>query len=73
MQANFIRRNTDGNSRPKAHCRMVQGAVRQVNAEHTAIYAAKKERGYQVINIAPHCFSKRRRLVKILQTVLLFL
>lgn len=30
--------------RPKAHCRVVQGAVRQAKAEHTPPHAAAKER-----------------------------
>ena len=30
--------------RPKAHCRVVQGAIRQAKAEYTSPHAAAKER-----------------------------
>ena len=30
--------------RPKAHCRVVQGAIRQAKAEHTPTHATAKER-----------------------------
>ena len=30
--------------RPKAHCRVVQGAIRQAKAEHTPTHAAAKKR-----------------------------
>lgn len=30
--------------RPKAHCRVVQGAIRQAKAEHTPTHTAAKER-----------------------------
>ena len=38
--------------RPKAHCRVVQGAVRQAKAEHTPPHTAAKERqGNEVVEI----------------------
>ena len=30
--------------RPKAHCRVVQGAIREVKAEHSPTYTTAKER-----------------------------
>ena len=38
------RNETGSCHRPKAHCRVVQGAVRQAKAEHTPTHAAAKER-----------------------------
>ena len=38
--------------RPKAHCRVAQGAVRQAKAEHTPPHTAAKERqGNEVVEI----------------------
>lgn len=38
--------------RPKAYCRVVQGAVRQAKAEHTPTHTTAKERqGNEVINL----------------------
>ena len=38
--------------RPKAHCRMVQGAIRQAKAEHTPPHtAAKKRQGNEAITV----------------------
>ena len=53
--------------RPKAHCRVVQGAVRQAKAEHTPPHTAAKERqGNEAINVksCPICRKKVRCAVR---------
>lgn len=47
--------------RPKAHCRVVQGAVQQAKAEHTSPHTAAKERqGNEAVNVksCPICRKK---------------
>ena len=45
--------------RPKAHCRVVQGTVREVKAEHTATYtAAKEKQGYETVKLQFYTASK---------------